>query len=89
MAAHGVAVALDAVSVVLDGTTLLAPTSVTVPAGGTLVVRGPNGSGKSTLLRVVAGIRTPTTGTTTVDGHRPDPRRRAFRRASGRMMRST
>ncbi|QIK84561.1 ATP-binding cassette domain-containing protein [Sanguibacter sp. HDW7] len=80
MTGAGVAVALDAVSVVLDGTTLLAPTSVAVPAGGTLVVRGPNGSGKSTLLRVVAGVRTPTTGTATVDGRAPDPRRRAFRR---------
>ena len=80
MTGAGVAVTLDAAGVTLDGTTLLAPTSAAVPAGGTLVVRGPNGSGKSTLLRVVAGVRTPSTGTSTVDGRAPDPRRRAFRR---------
>ena len=76
----GAGVELDSAGVVLDGTTLLAPTTASVPAGGTLVVRGPNGSGKSTLLRVVAGLRVPTTGSARVDGRVPDPRRRAFRR---------
>lgn len=72
---------LDTAGVTLDGTTLLAPVSVVVPAGGTLVVRGANGSGKSTLLRLVAGLREPTTGRVTVAGAPPAPRRRAFRRA--------
>ena len=38
MTGAGIAVTLDAAGVTLDGTTLLAPTSAAVPAGGTLVV---------------------------------------------------
>ena len=67
----------------LGAVTLLAPVTVTVPAGGTLVVRGANGSGKSTLLRVLAGLHVPSTGTVSVAGAAPAPRSRAFRRAVG------
>ncbi len=37
--------------------------SLTVPAGGALLLLGPNGSGKSTLLRVLAGLKRPDAGT--------------------------
>ncbi len=36
--------------------------SLTVPAGGALVLGGPNGSGKSTLLRLLAGLVRPAAG---------------------------
>ncbi|HEY0419189.1 MAG TPA: heme ABC exporter ATP-binding protein CcmA [Acetobacteraceae bacterium] len=36
--------------------------SLTVPAGGALVLAGPNGSGKSTLLRLLAGLVRPAAG---------------------------
>ncbi|HEX8059031.1 MAG TPA: ATP-binding cassette domain-containing protein [Novosphingobium sp.] len=43
------------------GTPALAPTSLSITAGETLVLLGPSGSGKSTLLRSLAGL-TPFTG---------------------------
>ncbi len=42
--------------------------SLTLPAGGTLVVFGPNGSGKTTLLRVLATLLRPTGGGAAVLG---------------------
>ncbi len=36
--------------------------SLTVPAGGALLLVGPNGSGKSTLLRLLAGLLRPAAG---------------------------
>jgi heme exporter protein A len=36
--------------------------SLSVPAGGALVLAGPNGSGKSTLLRLLAGLVRPVAG---------------------------
>jgi heme exporter protein A len=36
--------------------------SLTLPAGGALVLAGPNGSGKSTLLRLLAGLVRPAAG---------------------------
>ena len=52
-------------------------------AGERLAVAGPSGSGKTTLLDLIAGIRTPVSGTVEVDGvavsSLPDAARRAFR----------
>jgi osmoprotectant transport system ATP-binding protein len=45
----------------------LAPTSLTIGRGETLVLLGPSGSGKSTLLRTLAGL-TPFTGTLRFEG---------------------
>jgi heme exporter protein A len=42
--------------------------SLTVPAGGALVLAGPNGSGKSTLLRLLAGLVRPAAGRLLWDG---------------------
>lgn len=41
---------------------------VTVPQGGTLLLRGPSGSGKSTWLALAAGLLTPTEGELRVAG---------------------
>jgi heme exporter protein A len=42
--------------------------SLTVAAGGALVLAGPNGSGKSTLLRLLAGLVRPVVGRILWDG---------------------
>ncbi|MCM5679668.1 ATP-binding cassette domain-containing protein [Schlegelella sp. S2-27] len=46
----------------------LAFPDLTVPGGGSLVLRGASGSGKSTLLALVAGLLTPAAGQVRVDG---------------------
>jgi ABC-type multidrug transport system ATPase subunit/ABC-type multidrug transport system permease subunit len=48
--------------------TILQPTTLTVARGEVLALIGPSGSGKSTLLRLLAGVATPTSGETMVDG---------------------
>lgn len=49
--------------------------------GSTVGLIGPNGSGKSTLLRLLAGIRTPSSGAVTLDGAPlPGMRRKAVAR---------
>ncbi len=64
----------DGVSKTLGPVTLLAPVSLDVDPGTTVVLRGPNGAGKTTLLRILAGTMAPTTGTVTLDGHPVDER---------------
>jgi osmoprotectant transport system ATP-binding protein len=58
---------LTDLAVVYVGTLALAPTTLTIAAGETLVLLGPSGSGKSTLLRSLAGL-TPATGTLRFEG---------------------
>ena len=53
---------VEQVGVVSGGVALLEPVSLDVSRGEALIVRGSNGAGKSTLLRVLAGARTPTSG---------------------------
>lgn len=55
--------------------------SLTLGAGEVLGMLGPNGAGKTTLLSMVAGLRTPDSGTVRVLGG--DPRRPATRAALG------
>lgn len=47
---------------------ILADVSLTVSSGEVLSIIGPNGAGKSTLLGVLAGDRTPSTGTVHIAG---------------------
>jgi len=58
---------LSEVAVTFGSTRALAPTSLTIGAGETLVLLGPSGSGKSTLLRTLAGLA-PFTGTLRFEG---------------------
>jgi iron complex transport system ATP-binding protein len=46
----------------LSGNTVLCNIGLSVVAGETLAIVGPNGSGKSSLLKLLAGLRTPGTG---------------------------
>ncbi len=58
---------LTDVAVAYGGVPALAPTTLTIEAGETLVLLGPSGSGKSTLLRTLAGL-TPATGSLRFEG---------------------
>jgi len=49
-------------------TQILAPTTLTLPAGKITALIGPNGAGKSTLSRLIARIETPPPGTVRVNG---------------------
>lgn len=50
---------------------VLVETSLTIPAGDTLVVTGENGVGKSTLLYLLAGLLPATSGHVLLDGNEP------------------
>ncbi|MEO7275151.1 MAG: ABC transporter ATP-binding protein [Vicinamibacterales bacterium] len=51
-----------------ESTPVLRGVSLDVPQGGLVGILGPNGSGKTTLLKVLAGTRTPTSGSVRLDG---------------------
>ncbi|WLS47042.1 ABC transporter ATP-binding protein [Micromonospora profundi] len=57
--------------------------SLTVERGSRTVVLGHNGAGKSTLLEIIATLRTPTSGTVTVEGHDTVTHAREARRLIG------
>jgi thiamine transport system ATP-binding protein len=63
-----VRLALEAIGVVIDGSSILDDVSVDVGAGERLALLGPSGSGKSTALRVAAGLQRPTAGRVLLDG---------------------
>jgi lipopolysaccharide transport system ATP-binding protein len=48
--------------------TVLENVDVAIAHGEKVAIIGPNGSGKSTLLKVIAGILTPTRGSSSIDG---------------------
>jgi len=58
---------LDAVRVTFGGVEALAPTTLAITAGETVVLLGPSGSGKSTLVRCLIGL-SPYEGTLRLDG---------------------
>lgn len=60
---HGAAVhIIDCGKTFPDGTQALAPASLDIIAGETLVLLGPSGCGKTTMLRIIAGLETPDPG---------------------------
>src|SRR4051812_12852068 len=60
---HGAAVHIeDCGKTFPDGTQALAPASLDIVAGETLVLLGPSGCGKTTMLRIIAGLETPDSG---------------------------
>jgi ABC-2 type transport system ATP-binding protein len=46
--------------------------TLALPVGRVVGLVGPNGAGKTTLLQLAVGLLTPTAGTITVFGRRPD-----------------
>ena len=52
----------------IRGTEILAPATLTIPAGQITALIGPNGAGKSTLSRLIARIEPPPAGTVAVNG---------------------
>lgn len=70
----------DNVSFAYTRTPVVDRATIEVRAGEIVGVIGPNGSGKSTLLRILAGLRSPSGGSVTIDGEplrRMPPRERA------------
>ncbi|WP_040164494.1 energy-coupling factor ABC transporter ATP-binding protein [Microbacterium gorillae] len=72
----------DGLSLVLNGTPVLAEVTVATAARRIAII-GENGSGKSTFARVLGGLVTPTSGGATVDGVDVVRERRSLRRRVG------
>jgi ATP-binding cassette subfamily C protein CydD len=70
VAARGVSVAFDNVTVIFDPARppALEGLSFRAPAGETLVLAGPSGAGKSTILEVLLGFVRPEAGRVTING---------------------
>ena len=68
MAENSPVVALDRLSLVLGGKTILKDISLTIPRGQTLALVGPSGIGKSSLLRILAGLQPSENGECRVAG---------------------
>ncbi len=62
MSADSPLLAVKEVTLVVQGRTLLAPVSLQLYAGETLLLTGPSGSGKSTLLKIIASLLEPDSG---------------------------
>lgn len=60
------------VAYVMDGKTLLTPTSFSLNAGEFVHLTGPSGSGKSTLLKIIASLLSPTGGNIIFNGEAID-----------------
>jgi ABC-2 type transport system ATP-binding protein len=72
-------VAINRLSRVFQGTTVLADLDLTIHPGEVHALIGPNGAGKTTLLRIVAGLLAPTTGEVRVMGQSAtDPHTRSL-----------
>lgn len=62
MSADSPLLAVQDVTLAVQGRTLLAPVSLQLYAGETLLLTGPSGSGKSTLLKIIASLLEPDSG---------------------------
>jgi len=63
IAGHGAAVHIENCGKTFpDGTQALAPASLDIVSGETLVLLGPSGCGKTTMLRIIAGLEQPDAG---------------------------
>ncbi len=58
----------DAAGQAVESVTLLRDITLSVPAGGVLLIAGPSGSGKSTLIRLINRLDDATAGTVTILG---------------------
>jgi len=65
---HGVAIALQGVSVRVAGHTVLAEIDLTIEPGSHIAIVGPSGAGKSSLVGTLLGWYRPATGQMLVDG---------------------
>ncbi len=63
--------------------------SFTVPAGEFFGLLGPNGAGKTTTLETIEGLREPTQGTVSIDGHDPSRREPELQRRIGVQLQSS
>jgi putative spermidine/putrescine transport system ATP-binding protein len=62
-AGHGASVRIDRCGKTFaDGTRALAPATLDIARGETLVLLGPSGCGKTTMLRIIAGLELPDAG---------------------------
>src|SRR5438128_6800563 len=63
IAGHGASVRIEAGGKTFaDGTRALAPATLDIARGETLVLLGPSGCGKTTMLRIIAGLELPDAG---------------------------
>ena len=67
----GAALALSEATVKFGSNTAVDSLDLTVNKGGRVALIGPSGSGKTTVLRLLAGMRTPDSGTATLLGKDP------------------
>jgi len=64
-------VAIDTLSVIINGARILDNLSLSVSEGEFLGIVGPNGGGKTTLLKVILGLLQPVSGTVRIFGKSP------------------